>query len=66
MNILRSDKMSRSRYGKSKIISSKYGRGNDFNDYVEGFTDDEGPDIRKNDEFYTHEYTMKMFPDPDW
>lgn len=58
--------MSRNKYGKNKIISSKYGRGQDFNDYVEGFTDEEGPDIRENNEKEVHEYTMRMFPDPDW
>ena len=58
--------MSRNKYGKNKIISSKYGRGQDFNDYVEGFTEEEGPDIRKNDDSNVHEYTMRIFPDPDW
>ena len=58
--------MSRNKYGKNKIISSKYGRGQDFNDYVEGFTEEEGPDIRKNDDSKVHEYTMRIFPDPDW
>ncbi|WP_294407213.1 hypothetical protein [uncultured Clostridium sp.] len=58
--------MAEGRHKTEKIISSKYGRGNEFNDYVEGFTDEEGPDIRKNDEHEVHEYTMRIFPDPDW
>ena len=38
----------------------------DFNDYVEGFIDEEGPDVRNNDDRRTYGYTMKMFPGPEW
>lgn len=51
---------------KSKMISSKYTNENPLNDYIEGFTDEEGPDIRKNDDLNNYEYTMRIFPNPDW
>ena len=51
MSILRrSDKMGMNKYNKNKVISSKYAKGIDFNDYVEGFIDEEGPDVRNNDD----------------
>ena len=58
--------MGMNKYNKNKVISSKYAKGIDFNDYVEGFIDEEGPDVRNNDDRRTYGYTMKMFPGPDW
>lgn len=55
----------RKKYEKNKIMSTSYEKEYDFNDHIEGFTDEEGPDIRKNDD-NIHDYTMKMFPNPDW
>lgn len=56
----------RKKYEKNKIISTSYEKEYDFNDHIEGFTDEEGPDIRKNDDDNIHDYTMKMFLNPDW
>ena len=58
--------MNSKNHGKNRIISSNYGKGQDYNDYVDGFTDEEGPDIRKNDDSNEYKYTMRMFPNPDW
>lgn len=57
--------MGRKKNKKTKIISSVYKK-NDFNDYIEGFTDEEDTDIRKNDDNRNFEYTMRIFPNPDW
>lgn len=51
---------------KRKMISTKYAAENPINDYIEGFTDEEGPDIRNNDDLNKYEYTMRIFPNPDW
>ena len=48
------------------MISTKYAAENTINDYIEGFTDEEGPDIRNNDDLNKYEYTMRIFPNPDW
>ncbi|MGN0145279.1 MAG: hypothetical protein ACI398_09855 [Clostridium sp.] len=58
--------MTRNKKKKSKMISTEYATEDSINDYVEGFIDEEGPDIRRNDELNRHEYTLRIFPNPDW
>lgn len=52
---------------KKKISFKDYPNETNFNDYLPSFNDIEGEDPRAiDDENNNYEYTMRIFPNPDW
>lgn len=53
---------------KDKVISTKYGKGTNYNDEIEGYelvdNEDEYDYSSNNDE--KKEFIMRNFPNPDW
>lgn len=51
-----------------KVISTKYGKGTNYNDEIEGYElvdNEEGYDYFSNNEV-RREVLMRIFPSPDW
>ena len=55
------------KHKKNIMISNKYSRGEDYMDTIEGYDDLEIKDEQKHNDYgETREFTMRIFPDPDW